>query len=75
MQYEQNFASYLRVKGKDELFTVINPSNVTAAIWLLPGWKDDVVLLGDKPVDGILYVPPKSVAFMGRGDWAKAFDA
>ena len=75
VQYEQNFASYLRVKGKDELFTVINPSNVTAAIWLLPGWKDDVVLLGDKPVDGILYVPPKSVAFMGRGDWAKAFDA
>lgn len=69
VQYEKNYISFLRVKNQDEIFIVVNPSDSIADIWLLPGWKDDQVILGNAPVNGILTVAPKSAAIMGRGDW------
>ena len=50
---------------------IVNPSDKTQDIWLLQGWKDDEILIGNNHENGILKVEPKSVAILGRGDWAK----
>ena len=71
VQYEKDFVSFLRVCDEGEIFVVVNPSENPQDIWLLPGWKDDITIIGNDNVNGILRVEPKSVAIMGRGEWAK----
>ncbi|MBQ2677096.1 MAG: glycoside hydrolase family 13 protein [Clostridia bacterium] len=68
-QYEDGYVSFVRAKGEDEIYVMVNPSDEAAYIWLLPGWRDDNVIMGDEPVDGILTLPPKGIAIMGRGSW------
>ena len=70
-QYERGYVSYVRVCDEGELYVIVNPSYIPAEIWLLPGWRNDPVLIGNDPADGILTVPPKSVAVLGRGEWTK----
>jgi len=71
VQWEKDFVSFLRVCEEGEIFVVVNPSENAQDIWLLPGWKDDVTIIGNQNENGILKVEPKSVAIMGRGDWVK----
>lgn len=73
VQWENDFVSFLRVCDEGEIFVVVNPSNYAQDIWLLPGWKDDVTIIGNENENGILKVEPQSVAIMGRGDWVKNF--
>ncbi len=71
VQWENDFVSFLRVCDDGEIFVVVNPSDYEQDIWLLPGWKDDTTIIGNKNENGILKVEPKSVAIMGRGKWTK----
>ncbi|MBQ4155299.1 MAG: hypothetical protein IJD90_00665, partial [Clostridia bacterium] len=71
VQWEKDFVSFLRVCEEGEIFVVVNPSENAQDIWLLPGWKEDVTIIGNQNENGILKVEPKSVAIMGRGDWVK----
>ena len=73
VQYENDFVSYLRVKGDDELFVVVNRGENPVDIWLLPGWRDDKTLVGATHKDGIVHVCEKDVLIMGRGDWTNKF--
>lgn len=72
VQWEKDFVSFLRVCDEGEIFVVVNPSENPQDIWLLPGWKDDITIIGNDNVNGILRVEPKSVAIMGRGEWSRA---
>lgn len=71
VQSEKGFVSFIRKKGDDEVFVVVNPSEQPADIWLLEGWYKDTVIYGNEVENGILKVEPKSFAIMGRGKWAK----
>ena len=74
IQWEKDFVSFIRKKGKNEVFVVVNPSENDIDIWLLPGWKDDKTIIGNENENGILKVGPKSVAIMGRGKWAESLE-
>lgn len=74
IQWEKDFVSFIRKKGENEVFVVVNPSENDIDIWLLPGWKDDKTIIGNENENGILKVGPKSVAIMGRGKWADALE-
>ncbi|MGN0173309.1 MAG: glycoside hydrolase family 13 protein [Acutalibacteraceae bacterium] len=71
VQYEKDFVTFLRVCKEGEIFVAVNPSENPIDIWLLPGWKDDAVIIGNKNENGILKLEPKSVAIIGRGKWVK----
>ena len=71
VQWEKDFVCFLRVCEQGEIMVIVNPSDKTQDIWLLQGWKDDEILIGNNHENGILKVEPKSVAILGRGDWAK----
>mgnify|MGYP001053487139 CR=1 FL=1 len=68
---EEGTLSYLRKNGEDEMLIAVNRNEYPVEVWLLTGWRDDTVLMGDPPVNGILTIPPFGFSVMGRGKWAK----
>lgn len=73
-QYDYNLVSYLRVAENSEIFVMANPTECDAWFWLLPGWENDDVLIGENVIEnGKILVKSYSASVIGRGDWTKQF--
>ena len=63
---EPGLTSFIRIKDGYELYVAVNSSDYERQAWLLPGWQNDEVVIGQPPENGVVNLPPMSACVIRR---------
>ena len=63
---EPGLTSFIRLKDGYELYVAVNASDHERQAWLLPGWQNDEVVIGQPPENGVVNLPPMSACVIRR---------
>ena len=63
--------AYLRAKGEERILVAVNRWCDPEPVDLPAGWEDAVVLCGNAPEQGRLWVPAEGFSLLGKGTWVQ----